>query len=534
MVGWTAISGGSIEIWRAYEGITASNGDNSLELDHESALDGFSQSVTTAAGQAYTLTFDARLRTAHGATAATQGVEVVWNGIVIQTITPASGSAWTQYSVNVTGTGGSDTLTIREVAAQGSNGLGALLDNFALIANGAPAAPTLAISGAFSVAEGDLGTVAVTYTVTRSGDTSAAVSASYAVTGTGANAANAADFGGTLPSGTVSFAAGETTRTITVLVSGDTATEAAETFAVTLSAPTGGATISSATATGTILNDDGAPPSSTSLLINGSFEQTVIGQGGFANFSTIPGWTAISGGQIEIWRGAFGAIPTDGAQSLELDFLGNRDGFSQTVATTAGEYYMLLFDTMLRPGTSNASSQQVEIVWNGTVVLTVTPGASWNTSQVALLGTGSDTLTVREVQSQSGDGIGAMLDNFLLLPPGTPVAPTLAISGAPSVAEGNAGTTALTFTVTRTGDSTGAVSAAYAVTGTGANPANAADFGGTLPSGVVSFAAGETVRTITILVTGDTTIEAAETFAVTLTAPTGGAAVSNGTAVGTI
>jgi hypothetical protein len=39
------------------------------------------------------------------------------------------------------------------------------------------------------------------------------------VTGSGANPANAADFGGTLPSGTVSFAAGETSKTITVNVS---------------------------------------------------------------------------------------------------------------------------------------------------------------------------------------------------------------------------------------------------------------------------------------------------------------------------
>ena len=156
--GWTAIPGGRIEIWRAFEGVTASDGVNSLELDYELSLDGFSQSVTTAAGQTYTLTFDARLRTAHGATAATQGVEVVWNGVVIQTITPASGTAWTQYSINVTGTGGSDTLTIREVAAQGGNGLGALLDNFALVAAGGSsnAAPVVAVPIADQTADDDV------------------------------------------------------------------------------------------------------------------------------------------------------------------------------------------------------------------------------------------------------------------------------------------------------------------------------------------------------------------------------------------
>ncbi|MCA9249009.1 MAG: cadherin-like domain-containing protein, partial [Planctomycetales bacterium] len=44
--------------------------------------------------------------------------------------------------------------------------------------------------------------------------------------------------------------------------------------------------------------------------------------------------------------------------------------------------------------------------------------------------------------------------------------------------EGASGTTDFTFTVTRTGDVSGAASVDYAVTGSGANPANAADFGG--------------------------------------------------------
>ena len=63
--------------------------------------------------------------------------------------------------------------------------------------------------------EGNSGNKSFTFTVTRSGDTSLASSVSFAVTGSGTNAANAADFGGTLPTGTVNFAAGETTKTIT-------------------------------------------------------------------------------------------------------------------------------------------------------------------------------------------------------------------------------------------------------------------------------------------------------------------------------
>jgi len=59
-------------------------------------------------------------------------------------------------------------------------------------------------------------------------------------------------------------------------------------------------------------------------------------------------------------------------------------------------------------------------------------------------------------------------------------------------AEGQSGTTPFTFTVTRTGDTSGAASASWAVTGAAVN---GTDFtGGVLPSGTVSFAAGETSR----------------------------------------
>ncbi len=103
--------------------------------------------------------------------------------------------------------------------------------------------------------EGDAGTTAFSFTVTRTnadGDATAA----WNVTGIGGSGqANAADFSGAL-SGTVSFAAGETSQTITIDVAADTVVEADETFAVTLSAPGGGAVLGTASATGTIRNDD--------------------------------------------------------------------------------------------------------------------------------------------------------------------------------------------------------------------------------------------------------------------------------------
>ncbi len=67
----------------------------------------------------------------------------------------------------------------------------------------------------------------------------------------------------TSTNGTISFAAGQTQRQITVQVIGDTASEPDETFNVTLSNIVG-ATASTTTAPGTILNNDGLP----GLVIN--------------------------------------------------------------------------------------------------------------------------------------------------------------------------------------------------------------------------------------------------------------------------
>ena len=91
----------------------------------------------------------------------------------------------------------------------------------------------------------------------RTGDTSGLASVNFAVSGSGTNPANAADFGGALPSGSVNFAANETTKTITVNVSGDTLAENDEGFKVTLSKATNAMFDPAATvATGTIQNDD--------------------------------------------------------------------------------------------------------------------------------------------------------------------------------------------------------------------------------------------------------------------------------------
>lgn len=102
--------------------------------------------------------------------------------------------------------------------------------------------------------------------------------------------------------------------------------------------------------------------------------------------------------------------------------------------------------------------------------------------------------------------------------------------------EGNSGTTEYTFTVARAGDASAAASVQWAVAGSGGSPVAADDFvGGALPSGTVAFAAGETSKTITVGVQGDTQLEQDEAFTVTLSGASAGTTViGGGTAQGVI
>jgi VCBS repeat-containing protein/autotransporter-associated beta strand protein len=107
---------------------------------------------------------------------------------------------------------------------------------------------------------------AFTFTVTRSGNTSAASTVTWQVDAAqGAGLADAKDFaGGALPTGTVSFAPGETSKTISVPVAADGLVESAESFTVRLASSSidqSGIEAQTlvATADGVILNDDTLP-----------------------------------------------------------------------------------------------------------------------------------------------------------------------------------------------------------------------------------------------------------------------------------
>ena len=142
--------------------------------------------------------------------------------------------------------------------------------------------PTLAIAATnANQTEGNRGSKAFTFTVTRSVNTTGTNNVNWAVTGSGSNPANATDFvGGILPSGTESFTTGETSKVITVNVQGDTTVEPNENFTVTLSNPTNGATITTATATGTINNDDFIGTSGPDTLAGTSGADAMTGLAG--------------------------------------------------------------------------------------------------------------------------------------------------------------------------------------------------------------------------------------------------------------
>ena len=117
-------------------------------------------------------------------------------------------------------------------------------------------APALSID-APSVTEGAAGaTTTLTFTVRLGAASGRQVTVDYADAGTG-TATSGTDYTA-ITAGTLTFAAGTTTRTIDVTVTGDPHDEAHETIAIALSAPVN-ATLGLAAGTGTVTDDDAAP-----------------------------------------------------------------------------------------------------------------------------------------------------------------------------------------------------------------------------------------------------------------------------------
>lgn len=218
----------------------------------------------------------------------------------------------------------------------------------------APATQTISFSPAsVSVTEGDSGTKTMTFTVLRTGGTTGVLSFSGSFA---AGTTDAADFGGTLPalifSG--SFADGASSATVTITISGDTTAEPDESFSLTLtgaSNPGTTVTIGTATASGTIANDDGTLVSSNSsnpitlanndrltvlagVTLSGSTPVTWIGG------STSPGALIDNFGTI---TGTSRAIATSGSTSGSLT-IHNEAGATITATKDAVKISNLVSD----------------------------------------------------------------------------------------------------------------------------------------------------------------------------------------------
>ena len=342
--------------------------------------------------------------------------------------------------------------------------------------------PTLSIANV-SKAEGNSGTSNLVFTVTLSQAASAAVTVNYATSDVTATAGT--DYVAT--SGTVTIPAGSTTGTFNVVVNGDTTVESDETLRVTLSGASSNATIATATATGTITNDDVAPPVVPSLSI--------------ANVSKTEGNSGTSNlvFTVTLSQAAASAVTVNYATS--------------DVSATAGTDYVAGSGTVTIPAGSTKGTFNVVVNGDTTVetdeTLTVTlSGASSNATIATATATGTIT-------------------NDDVAPP--TATPTLSIANA-TLVEGNSGTSNMVFTVTLSQATTSSVKFDYYTSGITATPGEdyvPLNTSLTIPAGSVS-------ATFSVTVNGDTKFESDETFAVYLANPGRNAKIAVDRAVGTI
>lgn len=201
----------------------------------------------------------------------------------------------------------------------------------------------------------------------------------------------------------------------------------------------------------------------------------------------------------------------------------NNGGFNEAdsgvltnTGLTAGSTALVL------PGTGGADVAVFDPTLGGTIFAT-------RAEALTAFNTAANFVTQDASGSQDADNVTP--DAPFRTDPQSPIAGVTFSIGAPqpetqsvvfsgplavSLAEGNAGTTSFSFTVSRTGGTIGDVSFSGQLT---SSAANSADFSG---AAAVPFAfngtipAGQASATVTILVNGDTAVESDETFTLTL------------------
>lgn len=437
-----------------------------------------------------------------------------------------------------------------------------------------------------------------TFTISRTGGDGGPVIIGYAVgAGTIGASADAADFGGSFPTGSVTFAAGETSKLISIATTDDADPEGVENFTVTLGTPGAGglgtpssaeAAIAASDPAGSVsvadvTVDEGAGTVTITLTRSGGTGAISVGYA-TANGTAIAGedYTATSGTAtfaegIDI---ASFTVPilNDNLDEADENFTvtltagaGNPtiDRGVATVTITDNDEPAAVGRFDIAPLTSSvAEGDDGVTIISFTVTRTDgTTGAVSIPYTVSFTGTNPtdrDDFTLAEplggtIQFEDGDAAtktvevqiqgDSMLegDEGFTVALGTPSTGTLGMASASTMilnddaayaiaagaaAEGNG---SVPLVVTRTGDISRAATLQYAVSLVSGDTASASDFaGGTLPSGTLSFAAGASTATIAVPIADDATIEADETFTVTLSNAGTGQTITAAGATGTI
>jgi hypothetical protein len=345
-----------------------------------------------------------------------------------------------------------------------------------------PPVPSVSIADA-SVTEGNSGPVTENFVVTRAaGSGNGAFDVNFA---TSDGTATVKDGDYNAQSNTLHFAAGQASQTISIVVNGDTKVEPNETYNVTLSGATNGATITHAQATGTIVNDDVAPPPPVPTVSIADASVTEGNNGPVTENFVVTRAAGSGNGAFDV------SYKTSDGTAAVAD--GDYNAQSNTLHFAAG-----------------VNSQTISVVVNGDTK--VEPNETYN---VTLSGA-TNGATITHAQAT-----GTIVNDD--------AAGSLSIGDA-TVTEGNNGTVTEHFIVTRTGGDA-ALDVHYA---TSDGTATTADGDYNAASSTLHFDAGVNTATISVTVNGDTKVEGNETYDVTLSGATNGATISHAQGVGTI
>jgi VCBS repeat-containing protein len=389
------------------------------------------------------------------------------------------------------------------------------------------------------VTEGHSGSSAISFTVHRDGGSAGAVSATWTITFP--DGADASDLAAGQPlTGSVSFNAGETSKTVTIPVAGDTSFEGNETFAVTLSAPTGGATLADSAAVGTIVNDDVAPPAVGVFINEIHYDNAGVDAGEAVEVAGLAG-SNLSGWSLVLYNGnggaSYGTIALSGVIGNQddgygtLSFLvpnlqnGSPDGIA--LVNNLGQVVQFLSYEGVMTATNGPASGMTSVEIGGSQE--PAPGVGLS---LQLTGSGANYQDFTWTAVSADDSFGAVNQGQDFIGPN---ANGLIRVGDAQVSEGDDNSHQLIFTVTRAGGIAGSGSVNYSLAIGGPGQATSDDIAaGTPLSGTVTFAPGEISKQIVIGIAGDTVGEGNETVGLTLSNAVGAVTIQDGSATGTI